>query len=219
MGWGLAGLILSAVVAEMMIAPTSYAPPSHLAQPAPEAAKLVRNPKTVASGSGEIQITAPGAWRPLEDTIGSAEIHGGNTYRDQYFAAFTESRVDLSSRVTLERYDSLSVELLRSGLSDDTLSEGRAMTIQGRSAIQHVLRGTQDHIGVVYWITTIETPQNFHRVIAWTRASRAAENEPLMQEVIGSFRENTPRTPSTEPAGDGSSAPVQLPITRRAGPA
>jgi hypothetical protein len=189
LGLVVAGIIVAAMTAPPSSEANSYREPA-AAVVADEPPPIVPNPVVFASIGGEIQVTAPGSWHTFQDLSEDAELQVGNARDDHFFLASTESKADLSSRVTLEQYDDASVAHLRKALTDDTLSAPRVLTIQGHSAIQHVVRGSYGHNRLVYWITTIETPRNFYRVFAWTRVSRAAAAEPVMQEVIESFREN-----------------------------
>jgi hypothetical protein len=187
------GMVVAGIIITMMTVPPSTEANGYRAPAAAAIAEkppIVPNPMVFASGGGEIQITGPGSWHTFQDLNESAELQVGNERDDHFLIVLSESKADLSSRVTLQRYDEFAVAQLRERLTDDTISKPRTLTIQGRSAIQHVVRGTQEHSRVVYWVTTIETPRNFHRVFAWTRVSRASATEPMLLEVIGSFREN-----------------------------
>ena len=60
--------------------------------------------------------------------------------------------------------------------------------IGGYPAVQYQLRGSVDKVKLVYFHTTVEGPNSFHQIVAWTLPSRLTKNEPVLQGVIRSLR-------------------------------
>jgi hypothetical protein len=134
-------------------------------------------------------MTVPGNWREMTDLNDQAEIQVGDLFREQYAIVLTESREDFSDEVNLARFSELVSMNVRNGLADATMSAPRTLTVQGRPAVQRVIRGSKDHLRIVYWLTAIEGERSYFQVLMWTLASRADENEPVFQAVVRNFQE------------------------------
>lgn len=41
---------------------------------------------------------------------------------------------------------------------------------------------------IVYFAATVKTPDHFDQILTWTLPSQLSENEPVLNDVINSFR-------------------------------
>jgi hypothetical protein len=144
--------------------------------------------KVITATDGQSQLTVPGTWNTLRDLNDKAELQTGNPVRDQYTIVLTESKADFSG-IDLDGYTELVLDGMRQNMEGASLSSPRELTIGGRPALQHEVRGTVDKTNVVFWVTTVEGTKNYYQVLAWTLASKADDNRSLFEKVITSFRE------------------------------
>jgi hypothetical protein len=64
-----------------------------------------------------------------------------------------------------------------------------SLTINGNPAIQYEVRGEIKNINVVYLHTTVDTPQHFQQIVAWTLQSTYDDKKDILQNVVESFKE------------------------------
>jgi hypothetical protein len=145
-------------------------------------------PTVITASDRQSQITVPTDWRSQEDLHDEAEIQAGNLRQEQYMIVLTENKSDFVD-TDLERYGEIVSEALVENTETDKLPETKSMTVNGRPAIQYKISGTVDNVKVVYWLTAVEGSKNYYQVLAWTLASKAEQNEPILQKVTESFQE------------------------------
>jgi hypothetical protein len=159
---------------------------------------MVQNPRVVLSRDGRTQITVPGTWNSQPTPNPLLQIKVGSTDAGQSVGTVTDAKSGLPGDVYLDEYARLSAQDMQSRMPPGTtVSEPIRMTIQGNPAIQYELTDTTAP-PVIAWVTTVETPQNYHRVIATAGLDGVNDNRPLLQEVIQTFRE-TFQEPSVAP--------------------
>jgi hypothetical protein len=195
-GLVLAGIAFFAILAVIALGlrksapadPTAATRDTAVAMPVADAPGI-ENARLVTATDGQSRMTVPGNWREMTDLNDQAEIQVGDLFREQYAIVLTESREDFSDEVNLARFSELVSMNVRNGLADATMSEPRTLTVHGRPAVQRVIRGSKDHLRIVYWLTAIEGERSYFQVLMWTLASRADENEPVFQAVVRNFQE------------------------------
>lgn len=152
---------------------------------------MFQNPKVVLSRDGGTQITVPGAWSSLPMPNELLQIRVESTGADQAIATFTDAKSDIPEPVGLEYYAQLSAQAVRNHLPPGSMMSGPIpLTVQGNPAIQYEITDRSGESAIV-WVTVVETPSDYHRVIATGDLDRADEIRPLLQEVIHTFRETT----------------------------
>ena len=78
-----------------------------------------------------------------------------------------------------------------------------ATTVNDRAAYQAKISGTVDGLNVYYWLYTIDCPDHFVQVVAWTLKSRKESYEDDIASIVQSFQ-LAPK--QTVPAEDGEGA-------------
>jgi hypothetical protein len=145
-------------------------------------------PKVITASDGQSQITVPTGWSSQEDLHDSAEIQAANRRQEQYVIVLTENKTDFVD-TDLARYGEIVTETLIENAEIDGRAETRSATINGRPAIHYKISGIVDNMKVVYWLTAVEGTNNYYQVLAWTLASKAEQNGPILQKVVESFQE------------------------------
>lgn len=157
----------------------------------------------VTGKSGTFTIEMPSNWGELPQLIkeSDAQLAVGNGRRELYTIVLEESKQDIES--DLEGYDNLVLANMKEKMSGVNLSEVTIRTLNGLPARQHRLEGTFDRLGIVYHIATVESPEAFYQVLAWTLRSKEPTAKPILEEVINSFKV----LPSGRTAPPGESTP------------
>jgi hypothetical protein len=65
----------------------------------------------------------------------------------------------------------------------------KTVTVNGNPGVQYEITGKVSNIDITYLHTTVETPQNFHQVLAYTAQGEFEKNRGEMEQVINSFQE------------------------------
>ena len=145
-------------------------------------------PTVITASDGQSRITIPAGWKSQEDLHDEAEIQVANSRQEQYLIVLTENKADFVD-TDLARYGEIVSEALVENAQMSEDPETKSTTINGRPAIQYKISGTVDNLKVVYWLTAVEGVNNYYQVLAWTLASKAEDNAPILQQVVESFEE------------------------------
>lgn len=160
------------------------APPSGDGGPAPSpSGRMVR------SSDGHSEIAIPPSWRELRELNEEATIQVGDPTGDEYVMVLSETKEDFAAGMTLERFAEINLGHMKQTLTDETVSPSRAVTIQGRPALQFEVRGTIDMLNVVYLVTYVEGIKLYHQVICWTRKSKFESSRARLVQATNSLRE------------------------------
>jgi hypothetical protein len=148
-----------------------------------------QKPKVMTSTDGKCQLTVPRNWSVQKDLNDDAVIQAGNLRAEQYAVVISDTKVDFTDEMNLLGI----TELVRNGLAetvpDPIFSENKPVTVNGYSALQFEVSGSVDKIRARWIYTIVDSPKNFHQIIAWSLASKYEANKPVFLEVINSFRE------------------------------
>lgn len=180
-------------------APVNNFQAQHAAATAVDEQPVASTPTIITASDWQSQITIPARWGTLTGLSQYAEIQVGSIPDQQFLVAMTVSKALLPPQVTLEHYTRQAVEEMERADKNSVYS-ARHLTIQGQPAIQYVIRGNHSDGDWVFWITCIETPENFHRLVAYTRGIPEQAGGHAMLTVIDSFRETNPQ-PSPDAVG------------------
>ena len=167
--------------------------------------------KTVTASDGQSEIIVPRVWQERTDLNDQAEIQAANPLREQYVIVLTESKADFDGLdVDLPAY----AEIIRDNFVDSVgvaVTNEQSLTIDGNDAIQYELRGIVDDLEVVYWMTGTESEDNYYQILSWTLEEYAARNEPVLQDVVASFRpiQGEASAPVDDSVPTEESAPVE----------
>jgi hypothetical protein len=134
------------------------------------------------------QVTVPETWKVDNELHDTAELQASNRAGEEYLIVLSESKEDFQN-MTLEKHSETTRTTFLKSLTEPTVSEPTTLTINGLPALQYEIHGSINNLNVIYLHTTIESPKNFHQLIAWTLRSRFQKNKPELQQVINSFKE------------------------------
>lgn len=170
----------------------------------PEAAGNV-----LVGSDGASQITLPEGWTEDRELHDSAEIQASRRDREMYVIVLSESKQDFQD-LTLEQHSEITRGLLQQSLTDAAVTGPTGVNqINGNPAVQYEIRGAIEGINVAYLHTTVETPNNFHQVLAWTLPSNFERNQAELEQVIQSFSETNTAAPDAETAPAPAPAPAE----------
>jgi hypothetical protein len=140
------------------------------------------------SSDGLTMIKIPQGWTEDKELHQKAELQASDRAREEYIIVLSESKEDFQ-QMTLEKHSETTRGSLLNSLTNPEVSGPTMLTINGSAAIQYEIRGTIQNMNIVYLHTTIETPENFHQVLAWTLKSRFEKNQTRLRDAINSFQE------------------------------
>ncbi len=144
--------------------------------------------KDIVSANGKFRITVPGGWTEEKTLNDSADLQASYKLSEMYVVVLSEPKQDLHD-MKLEDHSKLTREALMKGVQDAVVTGPKEMTVDGHPAVQYEIRGAVDHVNIVYLHTTVESPNYFHQILAWTVPSRFEQNQPTLQGVIDRFHE------------------------------
>lgn len=156
--------------------------------PSPEASPAGT---VLSSSEGNSQITLPEGWVEDRELHEEAQIQASDRSRELYILVLSEDKSDFGSDMTLAKHSEITRGILTDNLTDVSISgPTEVTTVNGNAATQYQIDGTISGINVTYLHTTVETPERYNQVLAWTLPSDFEKNKAEMQQVIASFQGN-----------------------------
>ncbi len=140
------------------------------------------------SNNGSSQITLLEGWKEQKGLNEKAEIQAADSLNNNFIIVLSESKLDFND-MTIDKHSEATRSILLKAIGNPVVEGPTRLTINGVPAVQYKITGSIDNLNPVYLHTTIETPKNFHQVLAWTLASKYEKNKPVLDKVIGSFKE------------------------------
>lgn len=142
----------------------------------------------IKSNDGLSQISVPPGWKQQTKLNEIANLQAAYPVQEMYVIGITEPKADFAE-MTLDKYSELTRNSLINSLTSPQIDKMPKLTVGGKPAVQYKIRGTIKNMNIVYLHTAIETEKHYHYLLAWTLKSRYEKNEPVLQRVIGSFKE------------------------------
>jgi hypothetical protein len=142
--------------------------------------------KVVESSDGSLKLSVPSDWTEQE-LNDAAEIQVGSEEQSSYLIVLIEKKADLFGW-NLERHSFVTLGKLLADVDLPKISGPKAMKIGDIPAIQYEVRGAASGTNIVYLHTTIETPDLFAQILAWTVPSKEAANRKKLENAILSIR-------------------------------
>lgn len=143
-------------------------------------------PETFLSLDGEFRVTADDSWSVQNDLHEEADLSIGNLFAEKYLIVLTEPKSDFDADYTLEDYSAWVEESFAGGDALPVLAN--SIDIGGYEANQFTYAEDVDDNDVTYLVTTIETEEHYHQVIAWTLTEDFRELEQELLDVTTSFK-------------------------------
>jgi hypothetical protein len=175
--WAIAGLVVWGVLFALGIAGALLVP-----DPGEEVLS-----QTVISEDGRLRMKVPSSWVESDRLLEGADLQAEHEFEDLYVVVVRQSTIDFAPSVDLRRFARIAREGIMDSLEDGRLTRGPVdITVGGRPAVQAELEGTLDGVRIVYVHTSIQAPDGFVEVIAWTVPSLIEETRGLLQEITES---------------------------------
>lgn len=149
--------------------------------------RLATERKEIASDNGKIKVTVPGTWTKLPELNEQAPLQVGNKSKEMYLIVITEAKADLDN-FTLEKHHQLTRDRMLRKMKNASATLPVPLTIDGHSALQDELSGTENNTNVVFLHTTVEDGDHFQQILAWTLKSRWEQQNQSLREITGTFR-------------------------------
>jgi hypothetical protein len=144
--------------------------------------------QVLTSTDGQSQVSLPKGWKEHPGLNDMAEIQAANASKNLYIIVLTESKEDFE-KMTLVKHSGLTRDGLMEGLSSAEYSGPQKLTVDGKPAIQYIIRGAYDNTNIVYLHTTVEGAKNYYQILVWTIKSGYQKNSAELQQMIEGFKE------------------------------
>jgi hypothetical protein len=151
--------------------------------------RIAATPVTVYSDDGLSELVAPDTWRSYPNLTRSGTIRLGDDERDSYLIVNTylpHEHKGAAFAQFAERVSKRLMDTLRGG----RMSAPRALTVQGRPALQYEISGTRGKLPLIWLSTVVDGEAARHHLVAWTPAERYGANREAIGEAVASFRES-----------------------------
>jgi bifunctional DNA-binding transcriptional regulator/antitoxin component of YhaV-PrlF toxin-antitoxin module len=146
-------------------------------------------PTVIKSADGKFQITVPAGWRENAGLKSNASIKAGDLRQEMYVLVMTQPKDDFADDVTLDKFTELTLKSISKNVGSAESSPPLPIKINGQEGRQYEVQGIVDSLKIAYLITTVETPEHYHKIVTWTLRSRIDKNQHTLEEVTNSFRE------------------------------
>lgn len=143
--------------------------------------------KEIVSADGSARLKVPEDWSELKDLNANAKLQAGNKWKEQFVIVLSENKADFDN-LTLQRHHQITRDAMIKKMKNASAGETVETTVDGRSALQDEIRGTQDGMNIVFLHTTVDGEESFHQVLAWTSKTRWDEQKAKLQEITETFR-------------------------------
>ncbi|MBH5318623.1 RDD family protein [Paenibacillus sp. GSMTC-2017] len=145
-------------------------------------------PEVFQSFNSEFQVTANESWSKMDDLHDEADITIGNIFSEKYLIVFNESKLDFDPYFTLEDYTQLVDDSFRGAYADAQVTDYKAVTIGGSPGYQLEFEDVADGTEITYIVTSVETGDHFHQIIAWSLSSKIDLRREELLEVVSTFQ-------------------------------
>ncbi|MEO8435687.1 MAG: hypothetical protein ABI596_12385 [Pyrinomonadaceae bacterium] len=148
-------------------------------------------PKVLKSGNGRFQLTIPSGWREDSSLHSTASIRASNRLQEMYVIVISEDKEKFADDVTLEQFTTVTRDSMLKKVGSSEASPPVGVTVaETYPGLQYGVQGEVDNMQIAYLVTNVETPKDFHQIIAWTLRSRISQNETKLQALVNTFRAN-----------------------------
>src|SRR6266480_2903136 len=149
--------------------------------------RLSTERKEIASDDRKIKVTVPGLWAKLPELNKRAVLQVGDKSKQMYLIVITDAKAD-PDNMPLEKYHDLTRDRMWQKMKNVSATAPVPLTIDGHSALQDELTGTENGTNVVFLHTTVDDGDHFQQILAWTLKSRWQQQNQLLREITRTFR-------------------------------
>jgi hypothetical protein len=143
--------------------------------------------KEIASDDGKLKVTTSGFWVKRSDLNKRASLQAAYKDKEMYVIVITEAKTDLDD-LTLEKDHQLTRDRMLQEMKNPSATQPVSLTIDGHSALQDEITGTEKGTKIVFLHTTVDEGNHFQQILAWTLKSRWQKQNQWLRAVTGSFR-------------------------------
>ncbi len=148
--------------------------------------ELALEKKDIASDDNKLKVTTSGFWVKRTDLNTRASLQAADPHKDLYVIVITDPKPTVGD-TTLQQHHQSAREHKLKQMTNSSASTSTPITIDGHSALQDEISGTEKGAILTFLHTTVDGGDSFHQIIAWTLKSRFAANKSELAEVTNSF--------------------------------
>jgi Domain of unknown function (DUF4190) len=148
--------------------------------------ELEAEKKEIASDDGKLKFTTSGFWVQRTDLNKRAALQASRKDKELYVMVITDPKSTVAD-LTLEQHHQTTRDHMLKQMSNSSATTTLPVTIDGHSALQDELTGTQQGSNVVFLHTTVDDGDSFQQILAWTLKSRWAANKSELADITNSF--------------------------------
>ena len=154
------------------------------------ACKSLGEPHTIKSKDGKCEITVPANMSESPSLNKDAQLTAANRPNELYVFVLTNNKSNYADGQTLEEHADVLRNALLKQLTDSDSTTPESVTVNGREGRRYRVSGVKDGVKLAYFMTIVETADNFHHIWTWTEGSRADKNGTILNQIADSFRIN-----------------------------
>jgi Domain of unknown function (DUF4190) len=148
--------------------------------------ELETEKKEIASDDGKLKFTSSGFWVKRTDLNKRAALQASRKDKELYAMVITDPKATVAD-MTLEQHHQTTRDHMLKQMSNSSATTTVPVTIDGHSALQDELTGTQHGSNVVFLHTTVDAGDSFQQILAWTLKSRWAANRSELADITKSL--------------------------------
>ena len=142
--------------------------------------------KEIVSADGNSRIKVPEDRSEQNNLNANAKLQAGNRWKDQFVIVLSENKADFDN-LTLQKHHQLTRNAMVQKMKNASAGETVETTVDGRTALQDEIRGTQDGMNIVFLHTTVEGDESFHQILAWTSKTHWDQQKAKLEEITAAF--------------------------------
>ena len=144
----------------------------------------------IFSPDSSVSIALPRSFQPLA-LNDNASLQFGDSASDAYVMVLRDDRTKLGDW-NLARHSMIMVAQLLTSVGLPDVNGPLTLEIGGNPARQYEITGDAGDMRISYLHTTVESPDAYTQVVAWTTAPRWAENAGTLRSIVSSFQTHSP---------------------------
>jgi Domain of unknown function (DUF4190) len=143
--------------------------------------------KEILSDDGGLSITASGFWVKRTDLNEKSTLQAAYKDKEMYVIVLSDPKSSSDGMTLQQRHQSATDDKLHQ-MSNSAVSASVPVTVDGHPALQNELSGTGNGANLTFLHTTVDEPDSFIQIIAWTLKSRWPANQSELRDITQSFR-------------------------------
>jgi hypothetical protein len=147
---------------------------------------LAVNRQEITSNDGKLRVTTSGFWVKTSDLNKDAALQVANKSQDMYLMVFTDAKSAIG-QMTLEQRDQTTRDRKLQSMQNASATPAVSVAIDGHSALQDEVNGTQQRTNLVFLHTTVDDGDYFQQIVAWTTKSRWPKQNQELRDITNSF--------------------------------